>query len=305
MTERPAAPSGYEWHELQAAGRTLEILIGGRSGGYPLVYHGGTPSGATPFPLVVEQAADRGFRTITYSRPGYGTSTSSPGRKVGDGAADTERILDSLGYGEFVTFGWSGGGPHALACAALLGDRCVATSLIAGVAPSDADGLDWSAGMGDENLVEFELARQGGPEFESLLATVSEAMKTVTDSETVAEALGGLVTDRDKDAIVNHGLGEYLIRAMTQATLEGTDGWRDDDVAFLSDWGVDLAAIDRPVRIWHGTEDRMVPVGHGRWLADEVPGATIDVAEGEGHISIVRTAVPQLLDDLAARAGLA
>jgi pimeloyl-ACP methyl ester carboxylesterase len=75
-------------------------------------------------------------------------------------------------------------------------------------------------------------------------------------------------------------------------------------VAFLTEWGFDPSAVDRPVRIWHGTEDRMVPLGHGRWLADRVPGATIEIAAGEGHISITRTAIPRLLDELAALAAL-
>ncbi|MGD0084570.1 MAG: alpha/beta hydrolase [Acidimicrobiales bacterium] len=305
MTERPAAPSGYEWHDLATVGpRSLEILTGGPSDGFPLVFHSGTPSGAAPFPVVVQAAADRGFRTITYSRPGYGTSSSVPGRKAGDAAGDVADILDLLGYGPFVTFGWSGGGPHTLACAGLLGDRCVAAGVLAGVAPHDADGLDWPDGMSDENLLEFDLARQGGPEFEGFLQVVAEALAELSNPASIAEALGNLVTDRDKDVIMSSGVGEYMSDAMSQAVLEGTDGWRDDDVAFLTHWGFDPSVIDRPVRIWHGTEDRMVPVNHGRWLAAHVPGAHIEIIEGEGHVSLLPVAIPPLLDHLAAAADL-
>ena len=147
-------------HTVPAAGgRQLEVLVSGPEDGLPLVFHEGTPGGLVAFPPMVTAAAERGLRTVMYARPGYGASTPQPGRRVADAAADVTAVLDALGAGDFVTAGWSGGGPHALACAALLPGRCRAAATIAGVAPRQADGLDWLAGMGEENLAEFAAAQ--------------------------------------------------------------------------------------------------------------------------------------------------
>ncbi len=133
-------------------GRIVEVLTGGDPGGYPWLFHGGSPSAATPWDLLDETARSQGLRMITYSRPGYGGSTprTAPGRYADD-VTESVAVLDALGIDEFVTLGWSGGGPRALACAALLPQRCRAAASLAGVAPYDAPGLDWFAGMAEEN----------------------------------------------------------------------------------------------------------------------------------------------------------
>jgi len=123
-------------------GRQLEVLADGPADGLPLLFHSGTPCGAVRYGPLVEAAARRELRTIVYSRPGYGTSTAKHGRSIADAVKDVEAILGELGADEFVTIGWSGGGPHALACAALLPDRCAAAVSLAGVAPYRVDGLD-------------------------------------------------------------------------------------------------------------------------------------------------------------------
>src|SRR5919199_1723531 len=135
--------------------RQLDVLVAGPADGRVLLFHGGTPTAAGPFRPLIEAAAGRGLRLVTYSRPGYATSTPQPGRSVADAAADVRAIVDWLGADDFLTLGWSGGGPHALACAALLPDRCRAAVSLAGVAPSGVDGLDFLAGMADENVREF------------------------------------------------------------------------------------------------------------------------------------------------------
>src|SRR5437763_6896651 len=150
-------------------GRQLEVLADGPADGLPLLFHYGTPCGAVRYGPLVEAAATRDLRTIVYSRPGYGTSTAKHGRSIADDVKDVEAILGELGAEEFVTIGWSGGGPHALACAALLPDRCVAAATIAGVAPYRAEGLDWPAGMGAENVAEFGAAARGGETLDRFL----------------------------------------------------------------------------------------------------------------------------------------
>jgi pimeloyl-ACP methyl ester carboxylesterase len=153
-------------------GRRLEVLAAGPEDGLPLLFHNGTPGGLVAVPGMVAEAAARGLRTVMYARPGYGESTGQPGRRVAAAAADAVAVLDGLGARQFVTVGWSGGGPHALACAALLPGRCLAAASLAGVAPAQAEGLDWVAGMGPENVTEFSAAGQsedGSPRFSTRL----------------------------------------------------------------------------------------------------------------------------------------
>ena len=124
-------------------GRSLQVYAADDGPAGTVVLHHGTPFSALPYQPFLAAAAERGLRYVAYSRPGYSSSSPHPGRTVADAAADVGAVLDSLGVGTFVAAGWSGGGPHALACAALLPDRCLAAATIAGVAPYDADGLDW------------------------------------------------------------------------------------------------------------------------------------------------------------------
>jgi pimeloyl-ACP methyl ester carboxylesterase len=142
-------------------GRKLDVLIAGPPDGLPLVLHEGTPVGLVLYPPTVQAARVRGLRVILAARPGYEGSTPRPGHRVVDVAADTAAVLGELGADTFVTLGWSGGGPHTLACAAALPGRCLAAASIAGVAPYAAKGLDWLAGMGPENVDEFGAAVSG------------------------------------------------------------------------------------------------------------------------------------------------
>jgi pimeloyl-ACP methyl ester carboxylesterase len=291
-------PQGYDRHEVRVGERLLDTLTYGPEDGSALVYHSGTPSAAAPFDLLSQAAARRGMRTITYSRPGYATSTTDEGRRVADAVGDTLAVLDALGHDSFTTMGHSGGGPHALACGALAPDRCRIVAVVAGVAPYDADGLDFMDGMGAENVVEFDLARQGGPDFEAFLAAAAGTMVAL-DQDGIAEALGDLVTERDREAVAGP-IGAYLAAALRRAFVPGTTGWRDDDLAFLSPWGFEVGDVSVPVTIWQGSEDRMVPAAHGRWLAANLPGSRLELREAEGHLSLVELALDALLDELAA-----
>jgi pimeloyl-ACP methyl ester carboxylesterase len=310
MNEDPSTaadplPAGSERHEVPVPGdrqsRVLDVVTSGAPDLPALVYHSGTPSGPAVHGLLADAAAAFGFRYVNYGRPGYGRSTPLPGRSVADAVPDTLAMLDALGHEEFVTVGWSGGGPHALACAVLAADRCRSAAVVAGVAPGDADGLDWTDGMGEENLAEFELARAGGDDFDAFLRDASSVMVLVTQAE-IGEALGDLVTERDK-ATVAGPAGAYLVSSIRSAFETGVDGWRDDDRAFLAAWGFSLEDVRVPVWLWQGSEDRMVPVSHGQWLAEHLPDADYEQVEGEGHISIWGPALPVILERLRATIG--
>jgi pimeloyl-ACP methyl ester carboxylesterase len=279
-------------------GRSLEVSVSGPEAGTPLVLHHGTPSDRTQYPPFAQAAAVRGLRLVSYSRPGYGGSSRQPDRVIADCAADTVAIVERLGVGRFYTTGWSGGGPHALACAALLPDRVLACATIAGVGPFGAAGLDFLEGMGRENQEEFGAALAGASELQDYLEHQAQVLAGVT-GEQVAAALGDLVSPVDVGAITGD-FAAYLATTFRQAVSTGIWGWFDDDLAFTRPWGFDLDDVGVPVVVWQGGQDRMVPFAHGRWLATHVPGAHPRLLTEEGHLSIAVASFGEIVDDLLA-----
>ena len=282
-------------------GRALEYLTAGPVDGRPLLFHVGTPNCATAFSVVNRPAAELGLRVICYSRPGYGESTAQPGRSVADSVADVQVLLDALGVGEFLTFGWSGGGPHALACAALLPDRCQAAATLGGVAPYAAAGLDFLAGMDEMNVQEFGAAVRGRAELEAFLNPLLPHFLDLT-GESVVESMAGLLPPVDQRALSGE-FADEMATTFRRAMSHGAAGWRDDDLAFVADWAFRCEDISIPVAIWQGRQDRMVPYEHGRWLADRIPGARAHLYPDEGHVSLINQAGLILADLSALPAG--
>jgi pimeloyl-ACP methyl ester carboxylesterase len=286
-------------------GRVLEVLTGGDPGGLPLLFHAGSPSAAAPYTPFDEAARAQGMRFITYSRPGYGGSTPRPlpegGPRFADDVPDVVAVLDALGADRFVTLGWSGGGPRALACAALLPDRCLAAATLAGVAPEDAEGLDWSAGMGAENVEEYSIALQGRDAYEARMTETFLPLREVTAAD-LQNAMGDLLTPVDR-ASLNPELAEYIAETFRRAARQGVVGARDDGLAAVAPWGFDLDSITVPVAVWQGRQDAMVPFAHGEWLASHVAGATAHLYDDEGHLSLIAK-VDEILADLRALAGV-
>jgi pimeloyl-ACP methyl ester carboxylesterase len=283
-------------------GRRLEVLTAGPDSGLPLVFHTGTPSGLVAPAPVTAAASARGLRTVLYARPGYDGSTPRPGRVVADAAGDVAAILDHLGVDRFLTAGSSGGGPHALACAALLPGRCLAAASVAGAAPYQAEGLDWLAGMGPENIEEYSAAAAGENALTEFLAAAAQGVSGLTGPD-LAAALGGLASAADT-AVLTGEFADDLALSLRAAVRDGPEGWRDDDLAFVRDWGFTMAAIQVPVAVWQGGQDRMVPVSHGAWLAEHVPGARAHLLPGDGHLTLITSRFGEILDDLAVLARL-
>ncbi len=271
-------------------------MLAGNSGDQPLVFHWGTPGAAVWFEPLATAAAQTGLRLVMYSRPGYAGSKPRPGRSVADAPDDVAAVLGALGADTFVTMGWSGGGPHALACAALLPDRCLAATSLAGVAPYPAEGLDWLAGMGAENIEEFSAALEGEPALSVLLARMAKDLEGIRAAD-VAAALGDLVSDVDKRALTGE-FAETLAEGFRRSVSTGIAGWRDDDLAFTRDWGFDLDTIRRPVAVWQGGQDRMVPISHGQWLAAHIPTARVHLYPEEGHLSLGVASLDCIVADL-------
>jgi len=280
-------------------GRRLDVRVNGPADGLPLVFQHGTPGAATPVRALERAALARGLRLVTTSRPGYGDSTRRPGRDVVDVTADTAAVLAAIGAERCLTAGWSGGGPHALACGARLG-AVAAVLVISGVAPYLADGLDWTAGMGEDNIAEFSAALGGEDELRSYLLQQREQLKDATAADIVA-SMETVLPDVDR-AVLTGEFGEDVAASFHEALRTGVDGWLDDDLAFTRSWGFSLEEISVPVMIWQGSADLMVPFSHGQWLAAQLPGASAHLEEGEGHLSVGLGALDRMLDELMSAA---
>ncbi len=276
-------------------GRRLDVRVSGPEDGFPLVFHHGTPGAATPIRAMERAAHARGLRLVTTSRPGYGDSTRQPGRDVVDVVADTAAVLAAIGAERCLVAGWSGGGPHALACAARLG-AAAAVLVISGVAPYPAAGLDWMAGMGEENVVEFSAALRGEDELRRYLLPVAEPFKQIT-ADQVVTSLETLLPDVDR-AVLTSEFGEDMAASFREAVRTGVDGWLDDDLAFTRSWGFGLAEISVPAMLWQGSADLMVPFAHGQWFASQLPGASVHLEQGQGHLSVGIGALDRILDEL-------
>ena len=282
-------------------GRSLELLVQGDPDGTLLIFHHGSPGSAAPFAPFDRAAAERRIALAFFSRAGFGDSSRQEGRRVLEAAADAAAIADHLGRETFLTTGWSGGGPHALACAALLPDRVLACATIAGVAPYDAEGLDWTAGMGEDNQVEYPLAARDPDASLEWLRPRAEAMAKIRPDEIVAE-LRSIISEVDA-AQVTGAFGESLAASFRGAFRHGPWGWFDDDQAFVHDWGFDLASIRVPVSVWQGEQDLMVPFAHGEWLVRHVPTARARLHPEHGHLSLGVGAFGAILDDLLETSG--
>jgi len=279
-----------------ADGRDIEFLTAGPEGGRPLVVHEGTPVGLEINSKLGAAAAERGLRMVQVARPGYVQSTAKPGRRVADIAADVAAVLEDIGAGAFVSIGFSGGGPHSIACAALLPGRCLAAASVAGVGPYGVDGLDFLAGMGPENVEEFGLAIQGAAALTPFLEKEAVALRDIT-GEQIVGALAGLISGADA-AVLTGEFADSLAAGLRSAVSNGIAGWRDDDLAFAADWGFWPDAHSAPIAIWQGDQDNMVPFTHGQWLAAHIPGARVHLQPGAGHLTMTVTAIDQILDEL-------
>ncbi|HEX3615277.1 MAG TPA: alpha/beta hydrolase [Solirubrobacteraceae bacterium] len=280
-------------------GRLLDIYVSGPEQGLPLVFHHGTPGSRRPESGLERVVHARGLRYVCASRPGYGGSTRLAGRRVADVVADTAALLGALGASECWVAGHSGGGPHALACAHSL-EGVLGTLVIAGVGPAGVPELDFTAGMGDDNVVEFGLAFEG----ESVLRPALEAQRPeliTADAAGIAAAVASLLPDVDL-AVMNDEIGADLVGSLREGLRDGVAGWVDDDLAFTSSWGFSVSEISSPVTLWQGDADLMVPFAHGQWLAGAIPGVDAKLLPGEGHLSIAVGMAERMLDALLALA---
>ena len=266
-----------EWFVSTPDGRTLAVEDAGDRDGRPVMVHVGTPGGRRLYgPRTLADAQRRGLRLISYDRPGYGDSTPQSGRSMADCARDVRVICEALGIDRLAMWGLSGGGPHVLACAALLPDLVPAAACLASLAPYDAEGLDWLAGFSQEAIDEARLTLTDQAKARALFRREQEKVVAAPPAQVALDLQAG-TPGADLTLLTDEAV------SMQQALAPGIEGAWDDCVAQLTPWGFDVARISLPVLLLHGGRDRAVPFSHGQWLASHIPGVETWFFDDEGH----------------------
>jgi pimeloyl-ACP methyl ester carboxylesterase len=250
-------------HELTAAdGRVMRYCCYGPPAGLPVCSLAGTPGTRWERPDVVSAIGRAALRVVVPDRPGYGGSARQPGRTVADVAADVAAIADAQGWARFAVTGFSGGGPHALACAALLTGRVTCCAVVACPAPPDAPGVDFFARRTAGQAEDFRRALSG----EQALRPYLQARASAALAQIKA---GGRAPLPDPGPALAPGqpvAADTGRMTRIRAQYLGLDGWVDDVIALARPWAFDLASIDVPVGIWYGAQDTRVPRRHTDWL---------------------------------------
>lgn len=247
--------------------------------GFPVLVHSGSPGSRRMYQPAVESAARHGLRLISYDRPGYGDTPPVPGRTVADAAAETRAIAAGLGLHRIGVWGFSGGGMFALGCAAVLPGLVAAAAVLASFAPYGAPGLDWAGGWPDAMRREAEL-------FFADPAAARESWRADAERQypVLSSPEGWLTRWGDaagQDAAHSHEAAEYLALLFQDGLRQGDQGWWDDWAAALTPWSCDVRTTSVPVQLWHGKNDRAVPIAHGRWLAANIPGIDAHITKDD------------------------
>ena len=272
-------------------GRKLEYFENGVASSQAILFLHGTPSDGTLWEPWLNDITS--VRALATSRAGYGLSDRNKGRTVASDLADQVAVLDHFGIDSFVAIGWSGGGPHALNMSR--DARCKAVFTLAGVGEFGRPDLDFLAGMGPENHEEFGAALKGESSINSWMEENGIGMREVSGSDLIT-VLGGLIGEADKRALTPE-LAEHDAAVFRRSLSVSFAGWIDDDLAFVRPFGFDLAKIDKPVVVWQGDDDFMVPKAHSEWLAKHIPGSKLRFVPGHGHISLGEEYRPQIIKE--------
>ena len=271
-------------------GRAFDFISNNMDSEFGILFHHGTPGECTGWQKWFNELTD--ITAVAASRPGYGLSDRRKGRTVADDIDDQSQLLDALGITRFVSIGWSGGGPHAINM--VRHPNCVGAITLAGVGEWGNADLDFLDGMGPENHEEFGAALNGEQEIEKWMQNNFEVFKSVQGSDLI-ESFGGLIGDADKRALTPE-VAEVDATSFRRALSMGYFGWMDDDLAFVQPFGFKLSEIDKPVLVWQGDDDFMVPRAHSEWLAKHIPTAKLNFVAGHGHISLGESYRSEILD---------
>jgi pimeloyl-ACP methyl ester carboxylesterase len=268
-------------------GREVAFAVWGDPAGFPVLSLHGTPGCRLQRWPDEEVYRSLGVCLVSHDRAGYGRSSRRRGRSVVDEVDDVRLIADELGFERFGVTGGSGGGPHALACAARLPDRVVRAICAVGITPYGPPGLDhhaWLAGMDPENVREFGVALEGEealvPDLERTQAKLEA--RVAVDPSSVLDDFE--LSESDRAHLVRPEVVQIIRESTVEWAVNGVYGWADDDLAFTRPWGFDVSEITVPVLVRYGLTDVLVPRAHGDWLAAHVPGCIVKTDDVAGHL---------------------
>jgi len=269
-------------------GRRLDVWLGGDPQGTPLVFFHGTPGGRLQAALGDGAASRAGVRLVAFSRPGYGGSTDGPTTLTSVGT-DAGSVADALGIDAFAVLGVSGGGPYAVAAAAVLPERVRVVGIVAGVGP----------------LLELDPSAAADPAVRSALAGNLDEAVALQDG---AMTDGGRGSGPGARAKVRVGgfVSPEILEPWTGSGRPGVPSYRGvsrDALAFTVGWDVDLGDVRAPVHLWYGDRDRTVGLEHGQWLHAHLPTSRLVVREGAGHLATLLAHWADVLTDLARDGG--
>lgn len=282
-------------HLLQLPdGRQLAWTESGAQDGAPVLLLHGSPGCRLGRQTELAQLADAGIRQITYDRPGYGLSDPQPGRTVADAVSDVRAVLDAAGVERTGAIGGSGGGPHALALATLLPERCTLVHCVVGVAPKTLLGEEFFTGMDPANQRRFALAI--GDRDTVLQEFLDEVLRLAAQRTDDPASVMGDMDLPESDREILRQTAEETAVVLAEAFRQGVAGFADDFTAIARDWGFDPRDATAPVVISYGEHDVNVPAGHGRWLAENVPNVEVRATSDAGHLMSPQAGFALLLE---------
>lgn len=267
-----------------ADGRTVTYAEYGLSDGRPVVWLHGLPGSRRDLsigkgPGIVSEI---GLRVLAPDRPGFGGSSPHARRSHSSFATDVRDLADACGVDRFAVLGYSGGAGYALACAALLQDRVDAVGIVSGAGPSSTPG--WTKGMWRTDKVMLPLSRWTPALARTAMRSAAKQARKHPEKflQTLRKDVAGSPHDvavlQDNDAV------ERVLTAFTEATEQGPDGCVSDWAVWARPWDFDIrSAAGRPVWLWHGDQDPVIPLRHAQHLQTLLPGANLCVWQNEGH----------------------
>lgn len=278
--------TGSEGHVTTPDGRVLAYLEVGDPRG-PLVLHNhGGPGSRYEARLFATAAADHGLRVLCVDRPGFGRSGAQHPRTFAGWADDLRTIADELGRRDFGVTGWSEGGPWALAAAAYLDpDRLRHVSSIAPACygafgdNSAAEHLSKTDAFGASLALHFPLG------FRLMYAALGLTARRFPD--TYARQVAKTVSDYDRQMLARPDVGAAFRAESAESFAQGSAALVRDAELLYRRWAFEVGTIERPVHLWQGLDDRLVPDPINRRVADAMPGARWHPVEGAGHFVAV------------------
>ncbi|MEV5968222.1 alpha/beta fold hydrolase [Kribbella sp. NPDC051952] len=284
MTAGADGTGSFVTDSIARDGRRVPYCLYGPSTGRPVVFEYGTPGFRQLSPSMVDAALRAGAQLLVVDRPGFGGSDRYKGRAIVDVVGDVVGVVNSLGWDSFAIWGGSGGAPHALACAAVLGSRVTRCASVVGPAPFDAEGLDWYAGMSPGNVEEFTAAAIGEGAYRPLVQRLAEEAVASVESGSIQVADDYHLPESDLVALRARRTEDGYVDRMRATYTGGIDGWIDDCIAMTRPWGFDLQTLAVPISVWYGPDDVLSPRGHAEHLLTAIPHAQRQELPAGGHV---------------------